>query len=80
MSFLSWLFGLNNNYHHSKQGNQSKHTCRVNREHHEEQYEYQDSDIYAEINKQHLTLMQCKRCHSLLNLEAKFFSQCGLSV
>lgn len=80
MSFLSWLFGSNKNYRHSKQGNQSKHARRANRERREEQCEYQNNDIYAEVNKQHLTIMQCKRCHSVLNLEAKFCSECGLSV
>lgn len=80
MSFLSWLFDSKKNYRHSKLSSQSKHARRANRERREEQYEYQNNDIYTEINKQHLTTIQCKRCHSALNLEAKFCSQCGLSV
>ncbi|EKT62960.1 hypothetical protein [Providencia burhodogranariea] len=80
MSFLSWLFGLHKNYRHSKLSSQSKHARRANRERREEQYENQNNDIYTAVNKQHITIMQCKRCHSVLNLEAKFCSECGLSV
>ncbi|MCW2254692.1 glucan phosphorylase [Providencia alcalifaciens] len=80
MFFLNWLFDSKKNYRHSKLSSQSKHARRANSERREEQYENQNSDIYTEINKQHLTIMQCKRYHSILNLETKFCSQCGLSV
>lgn len=80
MSFLSWLFGFNRKSRYSDYNRYSKHGGYSKHGNRHGQHEYQNRDIYADVNRQYQTIMQCKQCQSTLNKGAKFCSECGLAV
>ncbi|MEY0576480.1 hypothetical protein AHYW_002229 [Providencia manganoxydans] len=76
MSFLSWLFGFNRKSRYSNYNRYSKHGGYSKHGRHHGQYEYQNWDV----NRSEQPLIQCRQCQSILNKNAKFCSECGLSV